>query len=150
MEYGRTLTSAREHSLNAKLEEWIHAFLLSDGDNKGLSDGLKLEERAFLGPVKMPSSLFSRCCGPEEEMGWHVDKDGFEKRVGRLQEAISNGADLPPLIVNFDDGQFQLNDGNHRFEAYSRLGIQEVNVIIWTTGQADYDRFVSEYAAYLS
>lgn len=83
-------------------------------------------------------------------MGWHVDKDGFEKRVGRLQEAISNGADLPPLIVNFDDGQFQLNDGNHRFEAYSRLGIQEVNVIIWTTGQADYDRFVSEYAAYLS
>ena len=33
-----------------KLEDWVHAYLLSDGDNPAFSHGLKLFDRFFLGP----------------------------------------------------------------------------------------------------
>ena len=88
MEYECTLSSAQSFAKNGKLEEWVHTYLLSDGHNKDFSDGLKLFDRYFLGPVKMPLSLLTRCCGPEENMKWRINEEWFEK-----------------------------NDGNHRLEA---------------------------------
>lgn len=89
MEYQSTLTSALSYARNDKIEQWVHTFLCLDGNNKALSEGLKLQNRYFLGPLKMPLSLFSRCCGLEDTMKWVVSKDSFEKRVSGLQEAIS-------------------------------------------------------------
>lgn len=149
MDYGRTLSSAQEYAKNGKLEEWIHAYLKSDGNNMGLSDGLKLFDRYFLGPMKMPLSLFSRCCGPEEGMKWRVDTEGFERRVANLEKAIELKEDLPPLIIQFANDEFELNDGNHRHEAYSRLGIKAIDVIIWITEKHDHDLFRSKYQEYI-
>ena len=67
---------------------------------------------------------------------------------------------MPPLIVNFydkrfdvNDGnhcyEFDINDGNHRFEAYSRLGIKEYYFIVWITEQYEYNAFISKYSQYL-
>lgn len=145
MEYKNTLSSAQDYAKNGRLEDWIHAYLVSDGNNEALSHGLKLYDRFFLGPLKMPLSQFTRCCGPEENMKWKVDKEGFENRVTRLENAIKNEKDMPPLIVQFVNDGFELNDGNHRYEAYSRLNIQEVDVIIWITERHDYDLFISKY-----
>jgi hypothetical protein len=89
----------------------------------------------------MQLSLFSRCCGPEENMRWRVDKEGFEKRVSNLMKVIKSEYDMPPIIVNFVENKFVVNDGNHRLEAYTRLGINEISVIIWITDKQDYEHF---------
>ena len=150
LEYKCTLSSAQNYAKNGRLEEWVHTYLLSDGHNKEFSDGLKLFDRYFLGPVKMPLSLFHRCCGPEEDMKYRVNADWFEKHVTKLQDVIQREKDIPPLIVHFVDGQFELNDGNHRFEAYSRLGIKEYYVIVWITEKHEYELFLSKYGKYIN
>ncbi|MBS3990677.1 MAG: ParB-like nuclease domain-containing protein [Erysipelothrix sp.] len=149
MEYKNTLSSAQNYAKNGKLEDWIHTFLMSNGNNVALSDGLKLYNRFFLGPLKMPLALFTRCCGPEENMKWRVDQEGFENRVTRLENTIKIEKDMPPLIVQFVNDGFELNDGNHRYEAYSRLNIQEIDVIIWITEKHDYELFLSKYSKYI-
>ncbi|MBO5734969.1 MAG: ParB-like nuclease domain-containing protein [Clostridia bacterium] len=154
LDYKCTLSSAREFASKNKLEEWVHAYLLSDGRNKEFSDGLKLFDRFFLGPIKMPLSLFTRCCGPEETMKWRVNEEWFEKHVSDLQEVIRREKDMPPLIVHYlaEDGKesFELNDGNHRLEAYNRLGIREYFVIVWITEKHEYDLFIEKYARYFT
>jgi len=149
LEYKCTLASAKAYAHEGKIEEWIHQYLLSDGHNKEFSDGLKLFDRYFLGPIKMPLSLFCRCCGPEENMKYRVNSEWFEKHVAELENVIKTVEDMPPLIVNFVDGHFELNDGNHRFEAYQRLEVKEYYMIIWITEKSDYDMFLSKYSEYL-
>lgn len=149
MEYKSTLSSAIGYAGNGKLEKWVHTYLLSDGHNKEFSDGLKLFDRYFLGPVKMPLSLFQRCCGPEEDMKWIIPRENFEKKVEALKEIISAENDMPPLIVHYVDGVFELNDGNHRLEAYSRLGIKEYYVIVWITEKEEYVDFMKKYSSYM-
>lgn len=149
MEYKSTLSSAVGYARNGKLEEWIHTYLQSDGHNQEFSDGLKLFDRYFLGPVKMPLSLFRRCCGPESDMKWVIPKEPFEKKVSELMNVISTNDDMPPLIVHYGDGEFQLNDGNHRFEAYSRLGVTEYYVIVWMTEKEEYAEFMEKYSKYM-
>jgi hypothetical protein len=150
MEYKGTLTSAREFANRGELEHWVHAYLLSEGNNKAFSEGLKLVDRTYLGPFKMPLSLFTRCCGPETTMKWRVDEEGFENRVFRLMQVINTENDLPPLIVQFVANGFELNDGNHRHEAYARLGIHEIHVIVWITDPHDYALFLAKYPEYVS
>lgn len=150
MEYNSTLSSAQDYAKNGKIEDWVHSYLLSDVNNIELSDGLKLLERFFLGPIKMPLSLFSRCCGPEENMKWKVNAEWFEKHVARLENVIKIENDLPPLIAHYIDEGFELNDGNHRLEAYSRLGIKEIYVIIWITEKHEYELFLSKHSEYLN
>lgn len=149
MEYNNTLSSAVSYAKNGKLEDWVHAYLLSDGHNPEFSEGLRLFDRYFLGPVRMPLSLFHRCCGPEETMKWQIPKDNFEKKVEELETVISAENDLPPLIVHYVNGEFELNDGNHRLEAYSRLGIKKYYVIVWITEKEEYTSFMEEYSEYL-
>lgn len=149
MEYKSTLSSAIGYARNGKLEEWIHTYLQTDGHNKEFSDGLKLFDRYFLGPVKMPLSLFKRCCGPETDMKWVIPAEPFEKKVSELQKVIYENADMPPLIVHYVDGEFELNDGNHRLEAYARLGVEEYYVIVWITEKEEYTEFMEKYAKYM-
>lgn len=97
----------------------------------------------------MPLSLFRRCCGPESDMKWVIPKEPFEKKVNELMNVISTNDDMPPLIVHYGDGEFQLNDGNHRFEAYSRLGVTEYYVIVWITEKEEYAEFMEKYSKYM-
>lgn len=153
LNYKCSLSCAQEFAKQGKLEEWVHTYLFSDGRNKDFSDGLKLFDRYFLGPIKMPLSLFTRCCGPEENMKWRINEDWFEKHVSDLMEVIKREKDMPPLIVHFlaknGKAYFELNDGNHRLEAYKRLGIEEYHVIVWITDKDEYDLFVEKYSQYL-
>lgn len=150
LDYSCTLSSAAEYVAEGKLEEWVHTYLLSDGHNKDFSDGLKLFDRYFLGPMKMPLNLFSRCCGPEENMKYRVNAEWFEKHVTELMDVIEKKDDMPPLIVHYVDGEFELNDGNHRHEAYARLGIEEYYVIVWITEKAEYDEFMERYGKFVT
>lgn len=57
-------------------------------------------------------------------------------------ESIKNGWDIPPLIANYCKGKYELNDGNHRFEALVRCGYKEFYVIVWTSSENDYTDFI--------
>ena len=146
MQYRRTLSSAREFASHGRLQEWIHLYLLSDGHNPPFSEGLKKYKRYFLGPMLMPLSLFTRCCGPEEGMTYRVHPGWFEEHVAELMHAIQTDSDMPPLIIQYVHGEFELNDGNHRFEAYTRLGVSEAYTIIWITEKTDLEAFKARYA----
>lgn len=150
LDYKYSLSSAKEYAKNGKLEEWIHTYLHADGHNKELSDGLKLFDRFFIGPIKIPLSLLKRCCGPEEDMRYRVSTKWFEKKVDSLMDVIRTEKDMSPLIVHYVDHDFELNDGNHRLEAYKRLGIEDCWVIVWITEKEEYDEFLERCSEYLT
>ncbi len=148
--YKSSLSSAKEFAEAGKLEDWVHLFLLSDGHNKAFSDGLKLFNRYYLGPLTMPLSLFSRWCGPEDNIKYQVNAEWFEKRVQSLKKTLQSNDDMPPLIVHYVDHGFELCDGNHRFEALTQLGVKEYPVIVWITEKDEYDEFIERYGKYLN
>lgn len=132
MDFYPTLTSAIAFSEAGRLEDWIHAFLLGEGDNRAFSDGLRKKDRIYYPPVKLPLDQFERSCGPEEGMPYPVEEGGFWSRIQRIQDRFLNtGWDMPPLIANIDTDVFVLNDGNHRYEALRQLGINSYWVIRW-------------------
>lgn len=45
--------------------------------------------------------------------------------------------DVPPLIVEYRDDKFIVNDGRHRLEMYRQLRVEDVDVVLWTTGEAN-------------
>lgn len=151
LDYECSLTNCKRFAAAGRLEDWVHAYLLSDGDNPPFSHGLKLFDRFFLGPVEAPLSLFHRCCGPEEGMKWQVNPVHFENKVQRLMETAATDPETPPLIIHYlfseKDGtpEFELNDGNGRFEAYTRLGRTHTPVIFWITEKAELEDFQKRY-----
>jgi len=145
-----TSKSAIEFYENEQLEEWIHKFLCDEGNNEGLSHGLRIEKRYFMKPVKLPLDIVNRCCGPEENNKYKVDADGFEKRVTNIKNRFNSDWDMPPFLVNYDKGRFELNDGNHRHEALKRNGISEHYMIVWITSEADFKDYQKKYWEYYS
>lgn len=102
-----TLSSALSYGKEDKTEEWVHEYLLGIGDNKAFSDGIKKHmDRRFLRPTRMPLSLFTRICGPENGIKFQVDKDSFEKYIKNMMQSIKDGWRPPPLIINYRDGDY--------------------------------------------
>ncbi|MBR6028640.1 MAG: ParB-like nuclease domain-containing protein [Clostridia bacterium] len=149
LRYSDTLTSAKAYAEAGKLDTWIHLYLNEDGRNIPFSDGLKLFDRYYFSPALMPLSLFHRCAGPEEGMKYRIDRDWFAQHVAQLEKAIRDGADLPPLMVHYVDGGFELNDGNHRHQAYENLGIEKAWVIVWITEEAEYRDFLERFGEFV-
>jgi hypothetical protein len=81
----------------------------------------------------MKLDMFRRICGPEDDMKYRTDPEAFEYTVNNMVHSIEDGWDMPPLIVYYGENSFELNDGNHRWEALSRFGRQYCHVIFWTT-----------------
>ena len=149
LKYSATLSSAKAYADAGKLDAWIHLFLNEEGRNIPFSDCLKLFDRYYFSPAEFPVSLFRRCAGPEEEMKYRIDKDWWAIRLGELEKHIQQDPDMPPLIVHYTDGEFELNDGNHRLQAYENLGIEKAWVIIWITEEAERDDFMNKYGEYV-
>ena len=130
----RALAFGRE----GRIEEWVHGFLNDEGNNPAFSQGLKITPRCFTVPLEIDLGMIERCCGPEEGIKFPVPAEGFESRITAMGQRMDGGWDVPPLIVNYSEGRFELNDGNHRYEALRRRGTHRHHVIFWTTGEADF------------
>ena len=134
MEYKPTNSSAKDFADVGKFEEWIHLFLCGEGGNKAFSDGLKIKKRRYHAPKLYALDTFKRICGPESDMKWIIDEIGFNERVAKIMERYKKGDwDMPPLIIENHDTNYELSDGNHRYEALIRSEIKEYWVIIWET-----------------
>ena len=137
--------SAEAYSRAGLLEEWIHTYLLFERRNREFSDELHRHSRQYIGPLAMPLSLFTRSSGPEEHMKWRVHPVVWEKNVAARQRCIRQQEMLPPLIVNYGEGGFELNCGSPLFEALVREGIPYFPVIIWCSSQVDREEFAKKY-----
>ena len=88
----------------------------------------------------MNLDLFTRTYGPEPGMAYSIREDDKEQikwfwlNIGGITEKYRAGKwDMPPLIIQDNDGIYEINDGNHRFEALKMLGIKKYWVILWRT-----------------
>lgn len=142
------VSSAKEYSGEGLLEEWIHTYLLFERRNQAFSDGLRREERFYLGPLALPLQLLERSSGPEDEMKWKVDADIFERRVAEWRAKIKNKQFLPPIIAGYTEDGFEINCNNPLFEALLRENTAYFPVIIWSTKECDYKDFLKKYTPY--
>lgn len=132
-----TIKEAMDFSTKGKIEEWVHLFLNSIGDNKPLSDGLKLEKRFWLGPIAISINDLNRCCGPESNMEYFNSDDSWDKEIKKFQKLIKDEWDMPPLIAENIRGELIIRDGNHRLEAMKRENFDKCFVIIWDSENQD-------------
>jgi len=120
------------------IEKEIQRFLRNEGNNIALADGLLLEKRYYYGPVNINLSLLSRCTGPEQDMNYIVSEKSFNIRVNGIIQGVQNGLVLPPILINYVEGNLTINDGNHRYEAYKRMDYKQIPGIFWVSDKADY------------
>ena len=120
-----------------KIEDWVHAFLTTEGKNIPLSDGMKKQKRYWNGPVMVPLSRLVRVCGPEEHMKFKTPHDSWTRKTDNMAQYMTDGWKSAPLIVHYEHGSLILSDGNHRYEAFMKRGIQEYWTIIWCDSEDD-------------
>lgn len=139
MNYG-TFHIAQEYEQKGKIDEWVQLFLRSDGKNVALANGLLKEKREYLGIVKLDISLFQDIKrGAPEYLTIENDQEYFFWVVEQMKDSLEHW-DVPPLIVEFRNNHFYVNDGRHRLEMFRQLGVQEVDAVLWTTGEEDKNK----------
>lgn len=134
MRLNGTLEEARTYAASGRLAQWVQAFLRDDAGryanpNLALADGLLLEERFYLGPVRIPLALLTTV-RVEEDIADKEERERYDRIVDRIVAALPDW-DMPPFIAEYRDGRLFLTDGNHRFSALRRLGIGEFEAVIW-------------------
>ncbi len=80
-----------------------------------------------------------RCAGPESGLPFHINASDWERGITAITSSLANQENLPPLIIEINDGKQHLADGNHRHEALYRLGYETCWCIIWYNNQAEYE-----------
>ncbi len=132
-----TMEKAMEYADQGKVEEWLQLFLRNDGKNILFADGLLLEPRYYVGPVKTDIRIFNIEEGAPSYLTQENDIEWFFTIVDRIK-SIYNHWDMPPLIVNYANGIYEVNDGRHRYEALRQMNITKAYVIFWTSSEEDY------------
>lgn len=124
--FEHTVEGARAAGERGEMAAWIGDFLRSPGsDNAALGDELESSGRVWTGPVELPFDELNRLAGPPDQptLG-EFDGGDDNDRVEEMEESIEDEDWEPaPLIVTIDDqGQYKVEDGNHRIEGLRRAG----------------------------
>ena len=133
--------SAQRWANEGNIEQWVHKFLLSGTGgptNSAFSDGLKLEKRWWNGPIEFRLDQLSPAVGTDPNMEYVVSKDDWHLWTSNLAETFTTLPALPPLILEYRDGELSIRDGNTRHGAMKRLGWPTCWAIIWYNSEADY------------
>ncbi|WP_160036404.1 ParB N-terminal domain-containing protein [Paenibacillus sp. An7] len=126
-----TMNSAMEYASKNDLETWVHLFLNGEGGNVGLSEGLKLKTRYWLGPVEMETRFLKRIVGPELDMEYVEDENWWNHNINQICKRLEEGWDMPPLIAENRNGYISIRDGNHRLGALQKLKKDKCHILIW-------------------
>ena len=138
-----SLASAFEAAEKDETALWVGDFLASRGsDNAALAAGLAQKKTWWLGPLQVPLSDLVQLAGPEDEdVLIPVESDEWKEDVDAMEESVEQGWEPPPLLLEYQDGQLLIQDGNHRYEALDRVGESKTWALIWFTSEADRDTF---------
>jgi hypothetical protein len=131
--------TAQQYTREGKLEDWIHAYLNTGyWANRGLSEGLSRQRRWWIGPIEMELADLARACGPEEGMEYRIDAAHWAERTLQMAQSITDPLAVPPLIVEYRQGNLSVRDGNTRHEAMRSKGWPTCWVLIWYNTEQDY------------
>jgi hypothetical protein len=131
--------SAQQYARAGRLEEWIYAYLATDGWNDALLKRLRRQQRWWRGPIETAHADLVRICGPESHMEYRVDTHAWERHVSLLQQGLPNNRlRVPPLIVEYRGETLIICDGAHRYEAMRRLGWQTCWIVIWYDSEEQF------------
>ena len=125
-----------------KLDKWLQLFLRDDSyehasPNIPLADGLLLEERFFIGPILIDFDKINTI-RIEKDIEDANDKLFYLQKESEILKDY-NDYNMPPLIVEYKNDKFNLVDGNHRYSALKKLGINKYYVIIWGNKNLEED-----------
>jgi hypothetical protein len=68
----------------------------------------------------------------------------FFQVADEMVKAMKSGWDMPPLVVNYTHGLYEVNDGRHRYEALRKIGANETYAVIWTSSEEEYLELLRE------
>ena len=142
-----SVSSARRAADEGRLAQWVVDFLSSPGSsNAELAAALALKGTVYLGPIRFPLDRLTPMAGPDEdEVVVPVAKEEWESDVEDMEDSIEEGWHPPPLLVSHHDGQFFLEDGNHRCETLRRTGATSAWTILLFDDEMERDRFLEEH-----
>jgi hypothetical protein len=125
-----------------KIEAWVHKYLTTGRwANPAFSVGLKRQKRWWVGPLEVKLTDLSPAVGTDPGMEFVVeDEDTWFDRTSRMAESFSDPLSLPPLIVEYRNGELSIRDGNTRYTAMQHLGWSTCWVIIWYNSMSDYQQ----------
>ena len=134
MKMNYSIDSAIEYSNRNEIDKWLQLFLRDDNyehanPNISLADGLLLEERFYIGPVLIDLDKITTL-RIEKDIEDENDKLFYRQKENGILNAYDD-YNMPPLIVEYKNDKFNLVDGNHRYSALKKLGINKYYVIIW-------------------
>jgi hypothetical protein len=142
-----SLASAQRAADEGRLAEWVGAFLASPGSaNAELAASLAMRGVVYLGPVRFGLDRLTPMAGPEgDEVIVPVAKEDWESDVEAMEHSVEQGWHPPPLLVSHHDGEYFLEDGNHRCETLRRAGTTDGWSILLFADEDERDRFVREH-----
>jgi hypothetical protein len=143
-----TLDSARDAAARDELGDWVAAFLRSPGsDNAVLADELRRSKAAWHGPVCLPFDELQRLAGPPDQPALAPLGEDDLETVEEMDDSIEEGWEPPPLVVSYCDGEFTVEDGNHRIEGLRRAGRDDYWSVVGFDDEDQRDAFVAERSA---
>jgi hypothetical protein len=136
--------SAQRYASEGRIEEWVHQYLTTGSwANPGFSEGLKKQKRWWHGPVEVPLASLARCVGPVPGMEFQVSHEYWYNRTRKMAESLSDPLALPPLIVEYREGELSIRDGNTRYGAMKIKDWKTCWVIFWYNSKSDYRHHTS-------
>ena len=144
-----TLKEAIDYAKEGKIDVWIQCFLRNEdkehyNPNYALANGLLLEERFYYGPVEINLDMITTKRVEKDlegkELTW------YNKVVERMASDF-NGENFPPLILEYKDEKLYLVDGNHRFSALRKKGIDRYYSVIWGNKELE-EELISRFNLY--
>jgi ParB-like nuclease domain len=142
-----SVTSAKRAADEGRLAEWVVDFLSSPGSsNPELAAALALRGTIYLGPIRLALDRLTPMAGPDgDKVVVPVAKEDWESDVEDMAESIEEGWHPPPLLVSHHDGEYFLEDGNHRCETLRRTDATHAWAILLFADEAERDRFLNEH-----
>jgi hypothetical protein len=143
-----SLSTAKAAAERDELHVWVADFLSSRGsDNALLAAALAQQPYWWSGPMKIELDRLERLAGPEQDAVCPIEPEEWDEDLDSMSSSIEQGWEPPPLIVEFDEGQLLLQDGNHRAEALERSGASRAWVVVYFADPADRARFDAALAS---
>ncbi len=132
------LHTSQQYAREGRIKEWIGNFLTaSSNPNLELWQAIKKRNGYWLGPAEVRLDAMKRCCGPEREAKLnsqyikHPEKDDiWDKRLDDLVQSIARPSETAPILVRYVYQTLGITDGNHRYAAYEKMGLETCWVLI--------------------
>ncbi len=139
-----SVDDARIAADRGDLAAWVAAFLRSPGsDNAVLAQQLHDQKASWWGPVELPFDELQRLAGPPDQPALAPLGEDDLETVEEMDDSIQDGWQPPPLVVSYRDGEFTVEDGNHRIEGLRRSGRSEYWAVVCFDDDHQRDEFVA-------